>query len=83
VDGIHCNFLNITGKNKKKKEYNFEELKHFPVVMLYYVCWYSFRYGNVSPGDSLPHSTVLPRSLRSLQNNKRLVGGADYAHSDA
>jgi len=43
-------------------------------------CWYSFRYGDVSPNDSLPGSELQPWFL---QNNKQLVEGADYAHSDA
>jgi len=43
-------------------------------------CWYSFRYGDVSPGDSLLGSDL---PLQSCKKNKQLVGGADYAHSDA
>jgi hypothetical protein len=43
-------------------------------------CWYCFRYGDVSPGDSLLGSDLLPQSCKK---NKQLVGGADYAHSDA
>jgi len=43
-------------------------------------CWYNFRYGDVSPSDSLPSFDLQPQFL---QKNKQLVGGADYAHFDA
>jgi hypothetical protein len=38
-----------------------------------YLCWYSFRYDDVLPCDSLPSFLNL-RSPRNLQNNTRLVG---------
>jgi hypothetical protein len=44
-------------------------------------CWYSFRYGDLSPCDS-PNNFVLLAFLGIYKNDKRLVGGTDYAHSD-
>jgi hypothetical protein len=50
------------------------------ITIKFIYCWYSFWYGDVSPGDTLLGSDLLPQSCKK---NKQLVGGADYAHSDA